>query len=241
MATISRKIRVITGMQDVTLTIDDKVLGSEFLLQVVSELGVDDKDWLGLQYSDLSGRWWWLQDNKKVLAQRVRPVADPLIMFLKVKLYPPRPSQLTDTTVQRLVYLQLKAAVEVGELICPAPRNAILSALAGQDSVLKYLETAEELEEYGLWHFIVMRPHDPTPVRLSIGTTGFFITENNRKISFPFSELQGIQANGRKLVLQHIAKSLPDTIFQGSDDAHIKDLHYLAVLHKEYYLVNNAC
>lgn len=47
-------------------------------------------------------------------------------------------------------------------------------------SVMKYLETAEELEEYGLWHYIVTREHDPTPVRLSLGTTGFFITVNNR-------------------------------------------------------------
>lgn len=47
-------------------------------------------------------------------------------------------------------------------------------------SVLKYLETAEDLEEYGMWHFLVTRPHDPTPVRLSVNTVGFIVTVNNR-------------------------------------------------------------
>ncbi|MPC49264.1 hypothetical protein E2C01_043062 [Portunus trituberculatus] len=61
-------IRVITGLQDVTIAIDNKIMGSEFLLQV--------------------------------LAQKVRPIADPLVMFLKVRLYPPKPSTVKDTTVQ---------------------------------------------------------------------------------------------------------------------------------------------
>lgn len=62
-----------------------------------------------------------------------------------------------------------------------------------------------------------------------------------RKLPFPFSELRGIQVKGRKLVLQHTTRPLPDTVFLGSDAAHINEIHYLAVLHREFYLVKNAC
>lgn len=236
----TRKIRVITGMQDVNIAIDKKISGSQFLLQVTSELGVEDTQWLGLQYSDLSGRWWWLQGDKKVLSQRVGLIADPLVMFLKVRLYPPRPSRLMDTTMQRLVYLQIKAVLEIGELICPAPRDATLAALSRQESVLEYLETAEDLEEYGMWHFLVTRPHDPTPVRLSVNTVGFTVTVNNRKHEFPFSELKGIVMKKQQLVLRHKAKALSDSVFLCNDTAQITELYELSVLHRKFYLANNA-
>lgn len=239
--TKTRKIRVITGMQDVNVAIDNKILGSEFLLQVASELGIDETQWLGLQYSDLHGRWWWLQDHKKVLAQKVRPIADPLIMFLKVRLYPPKPSGLNDTTVQRLVFLQIQSALEVGELICSSPRNDTLASLARQDSVLLYLETAEDLEEYGMWHFIVTRPHDPIPARLSINLKGFSFTLNDRKYEFPFSEIKSVKVKKRKVVLRHASKAIPDSVFQCPDSAHAKELYQLARLHREFYLVKNAC
>ncbi|XP_063886230.1 moesin-like isoform X2 [Scylla paramamosain] len=237
----SFQIRVITGMQDVTIAIDNKILGSEFLLQVASELGIDDTQWLGLQYSDLHGRWWWLQDHKKVLAQKVRPIADPLIMFLKVRLYPPKPSALNDTTMQRLVFLQVQSALEVGELMCPSPRKGTLASLARQDSVLLYLETAEDLEEYGTWHFIVTRPHDPIPVRLSINLTGFSFTLNNRKYEFPFSEIESVKIKKRKLVLRHTSKAFLDSVFECPDHAHAKELYQQAVLHRKFYLAKNAC
>ncbi|KAG0711510.1 Moesin [Chionoecetes opilio] len=237
----TRKIRVITGMQDVTIAIDNKILGSRFLRQVASEVGVTDTGWLGLQYSDLKGRWWWIKDHKKVLGQKVRPTVDPIIMFLKVRLYPPRPSQITDTTMQRLVYLQIQAALQVGELICPAPRDSTLAALARQDSVLQYLETAEDLEEYGMWHFLVTRQNDATPVRLSFNTTGFIVTVSNRKCEFPFSELKGIKMNGRKLILFHTSKAFTDSVFLCLDHAHTKELYELAVRHQKFYLTKNAC
>ncbi|XP_045111463.1 moesin-like isoform X2 [Portunus trituberculatus] len=216
-------------------------MGSEFLLQVASELGITDTQWLGLQYSDLHGRWWWLQDHKKVLAQKVRPIADPLVMFLKVRLYPPKPSTVKDTTVQRLVFLQVQSALEVGELTCPLPRNSTLASLARQDSVLLYLETAEDLEEYGMWHFIVTRPHDPIPARLSINSTGFSFILHNRKYEFPFSDIKNVKIKKKRVVLSHTSKAIPDSVFECSDHAHAKELYQFAVLHRKFYLVKNAC
>ncbi|XP_045111466.1 moesin-like isoform X4 [Portunus trituberculatus] len=202
----TRKIRVITGLQDVTIAIDNKIMGSEFLLQVASELGITDTQWLGLQYSDLHGRWWWLQDHKK-----------------------------------RLVFLQVQSALEVGELTCPLPRNSTLASLARQDSVLLYLETAEDLEEYGMWHFIVTRPHDPIPARLSINSTGFSFILHNRKYEFPFSDIKNVKIKKKRVVLSHTSKAIPDSVFECSDHAHAKELYQFAVLHRKFYLVKNAC
>lgn len=44
----------------------------------------------------------------------------------------------------------------------------------------EYLQEAEVLEEYGKWHFVMTRPQDTTPVRVSVSTSGISVTANNR-------------------------------------------------------------
>lgn len=44
----------------------------------------------------------------------------------------------------------------------------------------EYLQESEVLEEYGKWHFVMTRPQDTTPVRVSVSTSGISVTANNR-------------------------------------------------------------
>ncbi|KAK4305464.1 hypothetical protein Pmani_022647 [Petrolisthes manimaculis] len=159
-------------------------------------------------------------------------------MFLKVRIFPQRPSCLPDSAVQNLVYLQVKEAISSEELICPASLTTKLEVLARQERMEEYLQEAEELDEYGKWHFVMTRPQDATPVRVSVATSGISVTADNRIHEFPFNEIREILPSGKKLTVKQVSKSLPPAVFLGPDSKFVKDVYYLASIHLQFYLVN---
>nr|XP_045626375.1 moesin-like isoform X1 [Procambarus clarkii] len=235
-----RAVRVFTGTRDVDVVLDTKAIASDFLLQVTEELGLKETCWFGLQYKDKKGRWFWLQLDKQVLSQKVDDKQDPLVMFLKVIIFPREPSFLLDALAQQsLIVQQVQMSIELEELLCSSACSKQLKNLAEAERVEQYLKVVEKLEEYGSWHFLMTRPHDPTPVRVSFNLLGITVTADNRQHNFPFTEIQEVSSSGKKLLIKYVSRGMPTTVFLGPCQEYTEDLLFLLLAHQRHFLTNN--
>ncbi|KAG7154756.1 FERM domain-containing protein 4A-like 2 [Homarus americanus] len=214
------QICVYAGMDDYHVVMDQKAVGRELLAQVLEEVGVKEQEWFGLQYKDDDNFWHWLVHDKKVLSQRVSEKNDPIVMFLKVS----------------IVYVQVRVAIESEEILCSSKESSVFKELAEADKVEEYLTKAEMMSEYGWWHFLMTRPQDTTPARVSVGLTGLILTVDNRKFDFPFSEVDEVWASGKKLMIKYVCKNISTTTFMGPNNNFTKDFQFLANAHHHHYL-----
>ncbi|XP_065568926.1 band 4.1-like protein 5 [Artemia franciscana] len=129
------KVIVLDGT-DLTVEVSKKALGSDLLEQVFYSLDLTEKDYFGLQYTDVNHVQHWL-DPTKLLKKQVK-IGPPFTFRLRVKFYSSEPNNLREELTRYQFFLQLKQDIQTGRLECQLQTAVELSALALQSECGDY-------------------------------------------------------------------------------------------------------
>ncbi|KAK2728083.1 hypothetical protein QYM36_008530, partial [Artemia franciscana] len=138
------KVIVLDGT-DLTVEVSKKALGSDLLEQVFYSLDLTEKDYFGLQYTDVNHVQHWL-DPTKLLKKQVElavglkflEFGPPFTFRLRVKFYSSEPNNLREELTRYQFFLQLKQDIQTGRLECQLQTAVELSALALQSECGDY-------------------------------------------------------------------------------------------------------
>jgi hypothetical protein len=98
--------------------------------QVFYSLDLIEKDYFGLQYTDVNHVKHWLDPTKSIKKQI--KIGPPYTLRLKVKFYSSEPNNLREELTRYQFFLQLKLDILEGKLECPHQIDVELAALALQ-------------------------------------------------------------------------------------------------------------
>ncbi|EEB14590.1 Radixin, putative [Pediculus humanus corporis] len=113
-------------------------IGADLYEQVFYSLNLIEKDYFGLQYTDVNHVKHWLDPTKPVKKQV--KIGPPYTLRLKVKFYSSEPNMLREELTRYQFFLQLKIDIFEGKLECPDQTAIQLSALALQSELGDYEE-----------------------------------------------------------------------------------------------------
>ncbi|CDW53251.1 protein tyrosine phosphatase 1 [Trichuris trichiura] len=137
-------VHFLDGTQRV-FEVEKHALGQELLERVYDHLELIEKDYFGLQFTDLSpdpGRW--LEPAKSIRKQMQCP---PYILHFRVKFYVSDPSKLLEEYTRYHFYLQLRKDIADGRLICSESSVIVLASYAVQSELGDH-NTEEHREAY---------------------------------------------------------------------------------------------
>ncbi|KAL0267686.1 UNVERIFIED_CONTAM: hypothetical protein PYX00_009879 [Menopon gallinae] len=123
---------------DSSFDLSKKAIGADLYEQVFYSLDLIEKDYFGLQYTDVNHVKHWL-DPTKPLKKQVK-IGPPYTLRLKVKFYSSEPNMLREELTRYQFFLQLKLDIFEGKLECPYQTAVQLSALALQSELGDYEE-----------------------------------------------------------------------------------------------------
>jgi len=129
------KIIVLDG-SDLTIELHKKANGSELYEQVFYLLDLIEKDYFGLQYTDVNHVQHWL-DPTKAIKKQVR-IGPPYTLRLRVKFYSSEPNTLREELTRYQFFLQLKLDIQSGRLECPLDTTVQLAASVLQSELGDY-------------------------------------------------------------------------------------------------------
>ncbi|KZS10234.1 band 4.1-like protein 5 isoform X1 [Daphnia magna] len=129
------KIIVLDG-SDLTIELHKKAYGSELYEQVFYSLDLIEKDYFGLQYTDVNHVQHWL-DPTKAIKKQVR-IGPPYTLRLRVKFYSSEPNSLREELTRYQFFLQLKHDIQSGRLECPFDTAVQLAACSLQSELGDY-------------------------------------------------------------------------------------------------------
>uniref|UniRef100_A0A5S6QT60 protein-tyrosine-phosphatase n=1 Tax=Trichuris muris TaxID=70415 RepID=A0A5S6QT60_TRIMR len=112
--------------------VEKHALGQELLERVYDHLELIEKDYFGLQFTDLSpdpGAMRWLEPAKSIRKQMQCP---PYILHFRVKFYVSDPSKLLEEYTRYHFYLQLRKDIADGRLVCSESSFVVLASYAVQ-------------------------------------------------------------------------------------------------------------
>ncbi|XP_044763398.1 band 4.1-like protein 5 isoform X2 [Coccinella septempunctata] len=116
-----------------------KALAGDLYEQVFYSLDIIEKEYFGLQFTDVNHVKHWLDPNK--LIRKQLKIGPPYTLFLKVKFYSSEPSNLREELTRYQFFLQLKQDVLDGKIDCPKQTAVELAALALQSELGDFDET----------------------------------------------------------------------------------------------------
>ncbi|CAL8147901.1 unnamed protein product [Orchesella dallaii] len=129
------KVIVLDGT-DLSIELPKKALGSELYEQVFYSLDLIEKDYFGLQFTDVNHVQHWL-DATKPIKKQVK-IGPPYTLRLKVKFYSSEPQHLREELTRYQFFLQVKQDVLTGKLVIPQQTAIELGALAIQSELGDY-------------------------------------------------------------------------------------------------------
>ncbi|KAL1236524.1 Tyrosine-protein phosphatase [Trichinella spiralis] len=112
--------------------LEKHALGQDLLNLSFEYLELLEKDYFGLQFTDLMpgpDSMRWLEPTKSIRKQMQCP---PYILHFRVKFYVSDPSKLLEEYTRYHFYLQLRKDILDGHLVCPEPSLALLASYAVQ-------------------------------------------------------------------------------------------------------------
>ncbi|CAG0904789.1 unnamed protein product, partial [Cyprideis torosa] len=118
---------------DVTIEIPKKALGDELLDRVFLSIDLLEKDYFGLQYTDVTNVQQWMDPTKPVKKQV--KIGPPYTLRLRVKFYSSEPNLLREEVTRYQFFLQLKNDVLCGRLTAPHETMVEMAALALQSEL----------------------------------------------------------------------------------------------------------
>jgi len=125
-------VRVTTLDTELEFTILPKTTGQVLFDQILTTIGLREKWYFGLQYTDTVGSDAWLKLEKKVSAQNIKK--EPTLQFkFRVKFYPENVAdEIIQSQTLRLLYLQVKQDILGEKIYCSAEKAVLLSSYAAQ-------------------------------------------------------------------------------------------------------------
>lgn len=127
-------MRIVVGTMERTHTFEVKsgAKGSELLLQVNQQFELPENPLFGLQYADSKDFLTFLQADKKISKQEVKK-EDPIKMHFAAKFFPEVVNEeLTNNTLRRLLWLQIRDGIVKDEIYCPAELCVLFAAQSMQ-------------------------------------------------------------------------------------------------------------
>ncbi|KAL1283478.1 Tyrosine-protein phosphatase [Trichinella pseudospiralis] len=118
--------------------LEKHALGQDLLNLSFEYLELLEKDYFGLQFTDLMpgpDSMRWLEPTKSIRKQMQCP---PYILHFRVKFYVSDPSKLLEEYTRYHFYLQLRKDILDGHLVCPEPSLALLASYAVQSEFGDY-------------------------------------------------------------------------------------------------------
>eukprot|EP00052_Salpingoeca_macrocollata_P033157 m.7537 g.7537 ORF g.7537 m.7537 type:complete len:378 (+) comp4781_c0_seq2:442-1575(+) len=112
--------------------IDSKTTGEQLKLMVLKEMGLSQVPLYGLQFEDSKGYLTFVKMHKKVLAHDLKKNAQLSFSFT-AQFFPESVNEeLNHPTIQRLFWLQIRAAIVADEIYCPPELCVLFAGLALQ-------------------------------------------------------------------------------------------------------------
>ncbi|KRT83909.1 FERM domain containing protein, partial [Oryctes borbonicus] len=135
---IQCKVILLDGT-DLSVELSKKAEARDLYEQVFYSLDLIEKDYFGLQFTDVNHVKHWLDPTKSIKKQI--KIGPPYTLRLKVKFYSSEPNNLREELTRYQFFLQLKHDILDGKLECPQQTAVELSALALQSELGDYDES----------------------------------------------------------------------------------------------------
>jgi len=130
----SCKILLLNG-QDYICDVPKQSKGEVLIKEVLQMLNIEETDYFGLYYQDISNNKYWLEPNKSIKKQIKN---GPWAFYFAVKFYPPDPSQLHQDLTRYFIVLQLRDDIVSGRLPCSFVTHALLGSYVVQSELGDY-------------------------------------------------------------------------------------------------------
>ncbi|XP_076359400.1 protein tyrosine phosphatase Meg isoform X1 [Tachypleus tridentatus] len=119
-----------------TFEVDKRCKGQVLLDLIFQHLELIEKDYFGLQFSEVTGgldTMRWLDPTKGVRKQL--KAGPPYLLYFRVKFYVSDPSKLQEEYTRYHIFLQLKKDILEGRLIVPLATSVLLASYAVQSEL----------------------------------------------------------------------------------------------------------
>lgn len=143
---------------DLCIELSKKAVGSDLYEQVFYSLDLIEKDYFGLQFTDVNHVQHWL-DPTKAIKKQVR-IGPPYTLRLRVKFYSSEPNMLREELTRYQFFLQLKLDILEGRLECQQNTCIELAALALQSELGDYDETCHTPAVISEFRFVPNQSED---------------------------------------------------------------------------------
>ncbi|XP_068902139.1 band 4.1-like protein 5 isoform X4 [Tenebrio molitor] len=137
---------------DLSVELSKKAEARDLYEQVFYSLDLIEKDYFGLQYTDVNHVKHWLDPTKSIKKQI--KIGPPYTLRLKVKFYSSEPNNLREELTRYQFFLQLKLDILEGKLECPHQIDVELAALALQSELGDYDETQHTAATVSEFRFV---------------------------------------------------------------------------------------
>lgn len=148
---IQCKVILLDGT-DLSVDLSKKAEAGDLYEQVFYSLDLIEKDYFGLQFTDVNHVKHWLDPTKPIKKQI--KIGPPYTLRLKVKFYSSEPNNLREELTRYQFFLQLKLDILEGRLECPQQMAVELFALALQSELGDYDETQHTAATVSEFRFI---------------------------------------------------------------------------------------
>ncbi|KAK9752001.1 FERM N-terminal domain [Popillia japonica] len=159
---IQCKVILLDGT-DLSVELSKKAEARDLYEQVFYSLDLIEKDYFGLQFTDVNHVKHWLDPTKSIKKQI--KIGPPYTLRLKVKFYSSEPNNLREELTRYQFFLQLKHDILDGKLECPQQTAVELAALALQSELGDYDETQHTAATVSEFRFV---PHQTEEMEIAI-------------------------------------------------------------------------
>lgn len=137
---------------DLSVELSKKAEARDLYEQVFYSLDLIEKDYFGLQFTDVNHVKHWLDPTKSIKKQI--KIGPPYTLRLKVKFYLSDPNNLREELTRYQFFLQLKQDILDGRVDCPHQTNVELAALALQSEWGDYDDSQHTAAAVSEFHFV---------------------------------------------------------------------------------------
>ncbi|KAM3720472.1 Band 4.1-like protein [Dirofilaria immitis] len=109
--------------------VSKKAEGGELFDKVCAFIGLSERDYFALSFSDDEGNQHWIYDDKRISKQLK---GHPWNFNFKVKFYPPEPATLAEDRTRHLLCLQVQHDISTGKLPATLATHALLGSYVAQ-------------------------------------------------------------------------------------------------------------
>lgn len=112
------------------LLVQPRLMSCDLLDMVASQVGLHEKEYFGLSYTDETSHQTWLRLDRKVLDHDLPRYQDPFLLVFCVRFFVPNILILKETSTVELFFLQARILIFKGTIQCDSETVFELAALA---------------------------------------------------------------------------------------------------------------